>query len=162
MNPNNINYFEVKIPENKSPKKFTFTERRAEILQLIMEAGHPGNIHQTKLAERYGVTQGQISQDISAIRKNFNKQSKEDIEFITEIVYQKCIKSLLKEKKYLDASKVIESWNKWLFNTGKLDKAPEKIQMVEDNYSYLKKIYDDTVKRKSGKTAGKGNKGKKH
>ena len=48
-----VNHEAVDIPDDKPPSEYHRTERRAEILQLIETAGHPGSISPTRLADRY-------------------------------------------------------------------------------------------------------------
>ena len=50
-----VNYEAVDIPDDKPPSEYHWTERRAEILQLIEKAGHPDSISPTRLADRYDV-----------------------------------------------------------------------------------------------------------
>ena len=85
---NKIDYFSVKIPKEKEPDKYSYIERRADILKLIMEAGHPRAITQTKLAETYKVSQPQIHKDVEAIKDFFGSISdKKTVNMITETVY---------------------------------------------------------------------------
>ena len=50
-----VNHEAVDIPDDKPPSEYHWTERRAEILQLIAKAGHPDSISPTRLADRYDV-----------------------------------------------------------------------------------------------------------
>ena len=120
-------YRSVEIPEDKPPSEYHWTERRAEILTLIEEAGHPAKISPTRLAERYGVSKGQISQDKSRLQEYIVSNIDETkVDGITETVYQKSIKELMDNGEYKDAVKAVESWNDWLMNRGKVDKEPDK------------------------------------
>ena len=124
---NEPNYRATNLPEDKPPSEYTYVERRAEILSLIEEAGHPRAISQTRLADRYDVSQGQISQDIDRLRTYINENIDEDaVDAITETVYQKSIKELVSNGDYKDAVKAVESWNDWLMKRGKVDKEPDK------------------------------------
>lgn len=127
---NKIDYAKVEIPEGLNPEDYHYTHRRAEILKLIVAKGHPRAISQTQLAKRYGVSQGQISHDIKALGESFNAGREEnDIKFITEVVYQKCIKKLLDKEDYKGAAQVLSGWNEWLFNTGKVRKEADRIKV---------------------------------
>jgi len=53
---------------NKPRTEWHYTHRRAELLQLVREAGHPDDLNQTELAERYGVSQQQMSKDLARPR----------------------------------------------------------------------------------------------
>lgn len=122
------NFNTIEIPKNKKPERYNYRERRAEIITLILEAGHPGSISQTKLAQRYGVTQPQIHKDINAIKKLVIEKIGNDAKFISEIVYRKAIKEYMKNEEYEKAIRVLESWNGWLFSVGAQDKVPEGTQ----------------------------------
>ena len=127
---NDIDYRAVNVPEDKPPSEYTYVERRAETLQLIEEAGHPRAISQTRLAERYGVSQGQISQDIDRLRTFITDNIDEDtVDSITETVYQKSIRELVENGNYKDAVKAVESWNDWLMDRGKVNKEPDKHEL---------------------------------
>ena len=66
---NEPDYRAVNVPEDKPPSEYTYVERRAETLQLIEQAGHPRAINQTRLAERYGCDQSNISNDVIVLRE---------------------------------------------------------------------------------------------
>ena len=124
---NEPDYRMVNIPNDKPPAEYTYVERRAEILQLIEEAGHPRAVSPVRLGERYGVTHGQISQDIDRLKTYINEHIDEKtVDSITETVYQKSIKELMDNGDYKDAVKAVESWNDWLMDRGKVDKEPDK------------------------------------
>jgi|SRR6056297_984562 len=120
-------YRATNVPETKPAAEYSYVERRAEMLQLIEEAGHPRAISQTRLADRYGVTQGQISQDIDRLRTYINDTIDTDtVDAITETVYQKSIKELIEKDEHYKAVKAVESWNDWLMDRGKVEKEPDK------------------------------------
>jgi len=120
-------YRATNVPEDKAPKDYSYVERRAEILKLIEEAGHPRAISQTRLADRYGVSQGQLSQDVDRLRTYINENIDETtVDSITETVYQKSIRELVDNGDYKDAVKAVESWNNWLMDRGKVEKEPDK------------------------------------
>ena len=124
---NEPDYRAVNVPEDKPPSEYTYVERRAETLQLIEQAGHPRAINQTRLAERYDVSQGQISQDVDRLRSFIVENIDSDtVDSITETVYQKSVQELMSNGEYKDAVKAVESWNDWLMDRGKVAKEPDK------------------------------------
>ena len=124
---NDPDYRAVNVPEDKPPSEFTYVERRAETLQLIEQAGHPRAINQSRLADRYDVSQGQISQDVDRLRSYIVANIDETtVDSITETVYQKSVQELMSNGEYKDAVKAVESWNDWLMDRGKVDKEPDK------------------------------------
>jgi hypothetical protein len=60
--PDGPDYRSVDLP-SKPPEEYSYKERRARLLQLIVEHGHPDAINQTEMADRFGVTHQQISKD---------------------------------------------------------------------------------------------------
>lgn len=123
-----IDYRTIEVPEDEPPKEYTYAERRAEILKLIERAGHPRAINQSQLADRYGCTQGNISNDVSVLREYIAENIDErTVDSITETVFQKAIQELVSNDEYMDAVKAVEKWNDWMFDRGKVDKEPEQI-----------------------------------
>jgi len=124
---NEPDYRAVNVPEGKPPSEYTYVERRAETLKLIEQAGHPRAINQTRLADRYDVSQGQISQDVDRLRSFIVENIDSDtVDSITETVYQKSVQELMSNGEYKDAVKAVESWNDWLMDRGKVAKEPDK------------------------------------
>jgi len=125
-----IDYRAVNVPEQKPPGEYSYVERRAEQLQLIEEAGHPRAISQTRLADRYDVSQGQISQDIDRLRTYITEHIDETkVDAITETVYQKAISELVDQGEYMEAVKATEKWNNWLMDRGKVEEEPDKVDV---------------------------------
>lgn len=108
----------MNIPEAKNPQDYTPDERRAEILQILESTGHPKMVSQSQLAIRYGVSQQQISKDMVVLREKIKRQFGDDIHLTNYIVYNKALMELMTQGRYLDAVRVLESWNEWLFSMG--------------------------------------------
>jgi len=142
-----IDYAVVRIPEKKNPKKYSFKERRAEILKLIYQAGHPYKVAQQTLADRYSVTQSQIAHDMRELREYVKGNYGKNIHLVTDIVYNRAVAELMSEGNWKQAAEVQKMQIDWLFNTGKLDKTPDKLQ-VETGTSYedVKAKYDEIIK----------------
>jgi len=127
-----MGYKDVPIPKDKDPKEYNHVERRAEMLRMMLAAGHPDNITQVTLASRYGVSQAQISHDKKALMEEFNKQLGEDATFITEIIYRRVTQELMRgdnKDKYL-ATKVVKDWNDWLYMMGAQQRTRDKIDTM--------------------------------
>lgn len=124
-------YSNVEIPTEKPREEFTYAERRAEILKLILTAGHPGLVSRTELAKMYGKTHQQISLDIKAIVDGVREWMGKDADLVTQSVYEKAVKSHLKSddlKDHAKAADLISKWNEYLWNSGIKRKAPESIE----------------------------------
>jgi len=135
---------DVIIKEGKDPKEYTHLERRKELLDLIMQVGHPKGMNQTKLAKRYGKTQSMISRDIKAIANEIKKNMGSDAELITYAVYHKAIEELTRTDIF-KAVQVLEKWNNFLFDSGVKQKAAAEISVKGE--IDLSKAYEE-YKRK--------------
>lgn len=141
---NETDYRTVAVPEDKTPGDYHWTERRAEILQLVEEAGHPRKINQARLADRYGVSTAQICKDMKRLRKFITENIDEErVDSITEIVYQKAVSELMDNGEYKDAVKAVESWNDWLMKRGRVDKEPDTHEIEGDGIVFNFQQPDD-------------------
>ena len=124
-----VDYTAIEIPEDKTPEEYHWTERRAEILQLIEKAGHPGSISPTRLARRYGVTKGQISQDKSRLQEFItDRLNEERVDAITATVFEKSIKELMDNNEYRNAAKTAAEWHDWLTDRGHVSQEPDRLE----------------------------------
>lgn len=132
---NNIDYSNVDIPNDKSPENYHYTERRAEILQLIFNAGSPSRISQTGLAKRYGVTQGQISQDVDALGDFVDEALGQRAKLTTRAAFERVIDDLLEEDDWRAkkaAWDIVMDWSEWLADRGALDREPRRSELDVD------------------------------
>lgn len=122
-------YSAVKIP-SKPPTEFHWTERRAELLQLIRQVGHPRAINQTELAERYGVSQQQISKDLDRLASHVEEHLGDRRALITESVFHRSINGLLEEGDYRKAAQTVTDWNEWLTEHKDKEEIREEIEAL--------------------------------
>jgi hypothetical protein len=147
-----VNYEAVDIPDDKPPSEYHWTERRAEILQLIEKAGHPDSISPTRLADRYDVSKSQISQDKSRLQEFIVEQIDEPaVDAITSTVFQTAVRELMDNDEYRKAAKTVADWNDWLGDRGHVEREPDRL---EANVSTLddesKEILRETLRRRRG------------
>lgn len=123
--------------ESERPKKeWSVDERRAYLLTLVREHGHPDNIpmRQKDIGEAFGKTQQQISHDMDMIRKYLRFYAGDKAISTTELVAQKAVTEGLEEansaKDYYDIMRTQLEYNEWLFELGRLERQPRK-QKVE-------------------------------
>lgn len=122
-----IDYASISIPDGKSPTEYTYTERRAEILSLIEEAGHPDQLNQTRLADRYGTSQSNISKDFKRLRDYYGKTLGRHRLTISETVYRKAVREYVDRGEFKKAVDVLESWNEWLREEGVREAEPAEL-----------------------------------
>lgn len=127
-----MGYKEVHIPSGKDPEEYTYHERRAELLQAAIEAGHPDMLNRTRFAERYDVSQPTITRDIQALQEEIHEDLSSDAEFVTATIYRRAIREKADRGDWMEAVSIAESWNEWLFNIGEQEKAPDKMEMDLD------------------------------
>jgi len=124
-----VDYRSIGIPEDKPPNEYHWTERRAEILELIETAGHPDSISPTRLAKRYGVSKGQISQDKDRLRGFIaDRLNAERVDAITATVFEAAVRELMENDEYRKAAQTVRDWNTWLADRGHVGREPERIE----------------------------------
>ena len=130
-----MGYSEVPIPEDKEKNQYSYLERRAEILKIIVAAGHPHNINQAELARMYGVTPQMLSKDMKAIKEEFLKHSTTDAEFITQTIFSKALKKMAKTDDPMilfKAAQLAKEWNDWLFDIGRQKRTPQEMNIKSE------------------------------
>lgn len=123
---NQRDYYHVDVPSQKPPEDYEWWERRAEILNLILERGSPHGVTQNRLAERYDVSKSQISQDMDRLREHVDEHLGRSAKMTTRALYQKTIETLRDEGEYREAFEVVMEWNRWLQDIGQQETEPEK------------------------------------
>lgn len=105
----------------KDPKKYTFVERRTELIKTIVQVGHPKAISQTALSKHYGVSQSQISQDL----KKISDEIKDDLIFSAELIMHTVFnKAILKGiqstsfKENAEAARLAKMWMEYMMDVG--------------------------------------------
>jgi hypothetical protein len=125
-------YSAVDLP-SKDRKEYSYVERRAELLQLIEEAGHPAALNQTELAGQYGVTQQQISKDFDRlanhVRTRFDDRDRRG--FVVDSVVNRAIRGLLEEGEYRKAAKTAIELDEWKTDFADLTRLHEKVSELE-------------------------------
>jgi hypothetical protein len=146
-----VNYEAVDIPDDKPPSEYHWTERRAEILQLIEKAGHPDSISPTRLADRYDVSKSQISQDKSRLQEFIVEQIDEPaVDAITSTVFQTAVKELMDNDEYRKAAKTVADWNDWLGDRGHVEREPDRLEANVNVDDESKEILRETLRRRRG------------
>lgn len=124
---NQPNYRRIEIPDAKQPTDYTYTERRAEIYQMMRRQKSP-NLEQTQtqLANRYGVCQQQISKDLDRIRESLNAYYGDDVKLRLDMLFETGIEDLLEAGETYKAMQVAEMLADYMFETGGLDRVPDE------------------------------------
>lgn len=125
-------YSTVDLP-SKDRTEYSYVERRAELLQLVEEAGHPAALNQTELASQYGVSQQQISKDFDRlathIRARFDDRDRRG--FVVDSVVNRAIRGLLEDGEYRKAAKTAIELDEWKTEFADLARLHEKVSELE-------------------------------
>jgi len=124
-------YAAVNIP-SKPPTEYGHVERRAELLQQVRDLGHPSMIHQGEAAERYGVSQQQISKDLDRIAEYVDENLGARHELTIDAVFQRSIEGLLEEGEYRKAARTAKDYDEWVTSRTDLDEIQEQLEFLRD------------------------------
>lgn len=128
-----MGYVDVDTPSEKPPTEYNHVERRAEILRLILRAGHPDmRPTQERLAQRYGVAQSTISRDLDAIADEIAGALGEHDMRDAWVVVRSSIRELKEQGEHYRAAKLQLDWLDWLGRAGHIQLAPERHEVKQD------------------------------
>ena len=125
-------YSEIEPPDDKPPEEYTYNERRAEILNLIEQKGHPWGFNYAQLGRRYGVTRQQISKDFDRLKDWYQDKIGGDAKVSSDLAYRRIVQEHMDNGEYNKARKALDSWNGWLQETGHQEKEPEEYEIEHD------------------------------
>jgi hypothetical protein len=125
-------YSSVEVP-SKPPAEFTYQERRADLLRQIRDLGHPSLINQVEAADRYDVSQSQISKDLDRLAESVRDHvvDRDRRAFTVDTVVRRSIQGLLNEGEYRKAAKTAMEWDGWLTEFHDLTELAERIEAIE-------------------------------
>lgn len=120
------NYHEVTLPDDKPRDEYSYTERRAAILKVMEQRGHPWGLNKSQLARQFGVSDVQIHKDLDRIKEYYSNRIGTDAKSATEIAYKRILQEQLDNDELDKARRTLDSWNSWLQDTGHQEKEPDK------------------------------------
>jgi hypothetical protein len=126
MSGKKINYYDVDVPSDKDPSDFTYAQRRAEILQEILDAGHPRLIDKSGLANRYDVANSTITNDIDEIADSIKDHMGRRADLLFQSIYASVIEELRDEGDRKELRHWLKDFKEFLQERGKIEKEPEK------------------------------------
>jgi len=124
-------YENIPIPDGKDPADYKWTERRAEILQIIKRVGGPWEVKQVDLARRYGVSESQISQDMDRLRSYLSEQIGRDAKMLSRVLLEKAVSHRLDDDDPESAFGLVMQWNTWLQSIGEQEQAPARHEVEQ-------------------------------
>ena len=135
---NQPDYAAVSIP-SEPPTEYDHVERRAELLQQVRDLGHPSMIHQGEAAERYGVSQQQISKDLDRIAEYVEANLGARHELTIDAVFQRSIQGLLEEEEYRKAARTAKDYDEWVTGRTDLEEIQEQLEFLKDAHQEQQK-----------------------
>lgn len=124
------NYAAAEIP-SKPPTEYDHVERRAALLQQVRDLGHPSMIHQGEAADRYGVSQQQISKDLDRIAEFVGDRLGTRHELTIDAVFQRSIQGLLEEGDYRKAAQTAKEYDEWVTDRTDLEEMQDQLEFLE-------------------------------
>ncbi|SDG45587.1 DeoR/GlpR family DNA-binding transcription regulator [Halorientalis regularis] len=124
-------YESLELP-TKPPSEYSWRERRKELLQLVKQAGHPDALNQTELAERYGVSQQQISKDLDRLAEYASDTLGQRRDLVSEAVFHRAMEGLMEQEEYRKAARTVADWNEWLDHRVEIAELRDRLDRVED------------------------------
>jgi len=131
-------YTAVEIPATP-PSEYGHVERRAELLQQVRDLGHPSMVHQGEAAERYGVSQQQISKDLDRIAEYVEENLGARHELTIDAVFQRSIEGLLEEGEYRKAARTAKDYDEWVTDRTDLEEIQEQLEFLKDAHQEQQK-----------------------
>lgn len=141
-------YATVRIPSAADRPKWewSYEERQAFLFEKLREYGTPGNLpkSQTEYGEEFGVAQQQISKDIERVRRYIAAHAGDRAVSKAAMLANRAVEELAEE----DPKKAMDTWLdycEFLFDTGAMDRAPDKkqVQTYNVNESVDEGLSDD-------------------
>jgi len=121
-------YSAIEPPEGKPPEEYTYNERRAEILQLIEQKGHPWGFNKSQLGRRYGVSCEQIRKDFDRLKDWYDDRIGDDAKQASDLAYRRIVQEHMDNGNYEKARRALDSWNGWLQDTGEQETEPDQLE----------------------------------
>jgi hypothetical protein len=129
-----VDYSAIPIPEDKAPHEYTYNERRAEILRMMEQKGHPWGFNYSQLARRYGpegdsMHHSTIQNDFEKLREWYKERVGNDAKETSELAYTRIIREHLNNGNLEKARRALDSWNDWLQDTGEQPTEPDELRL---------------------------------
>lgn len=130
--PDGPDYISIDLP-SKPPEEYDYRQRRARLLQLITEHGHPDAINQTEMADRFGVSQQQISKDIDRLGAYVHGQvlDRDQRALIVQSVTNRALRGLLDDGEYRKAAKTAMEYDEWATEFIDLSEMAAEIELLK-------------------------------
>lgn len=116
-------------PDQTPYEEWTVHQRRAFLWQEVRNAGVPGAVNQSAIADKFCCDKSRISRDMKQIRKAMAATDDTRAAATAAAVYEKAVEELMADGEYMKAVRATDSWMEWLQDTGRQEKAAEKREL---------------------------------
>mgnify|MGYP000650919791 CR=1 FL=1 len=132
---NTVDYAAIS-PSSTPPTEYHWTERRAEILDIIEKKGHPSAVDQAQLADRYGVSESQISRDMDRLADHIRDrlENRGHRALVVDSVVQRCIQEMMSKGNFRAAAKTALEWDEFAANFADLEELAERVAELERSH----------------------------
>jgi DNA-binding transcriptional ArsR family regulator len=130
-----IDYAAVEIPAEPA-SEYHYTQRRAEILDIIEAKGHPDAVSRKELADRYDVSPSQISRDISRLADHVADRvgDRDHRAMFVESVVKRGVRELLDEGEHRAAVKSASDYAEWAREFHDLEELAEEVDRLKASH----------------------------
>ena len=126
LSPAERPYSEVILPEDKDKVDWSVNERRAFILdKIVNEYGLPDDVPRVKMGEKFGVSHAQIYKDVNILKEYMSSHLDTDFEAEAFALFKSAVRDLKDEDPY-KAVQVMEKWSGWLEDRGEVENESEE------------------------------------
>jgi hypothetical protein len=145
------NYERVSVPREKQPAEYSTHERRAAVLEEIVDAGEPSAVHQGNLADRFDVHESTISRDMDRIGESLLENIGAENAVIDAYAHmQQTVRDLREEGRIKWAWEVRKDWLDFLLEHGAVNRAAEEQKVDMDVRSRRSEVSYRVVREGDG------------
>lgn len=138
--------YENLVIESEDTTEYSVQERRKMLYKLVKEKGDPSMLPSyTSLGDRFGVTHGQISQDMKYVKQYIRENIGQEAKVRSQMIFNKAIEEKVEDEDWEDAVKMISEWNDWLFDIGaqqKHNKDDVNVAVGVDNRTQVNQLME--------------------
>jgi len=129
--PDRPNYRALSPPEDKAPDEYSYVERRAELYDLIEQAGHYRNLERStrELGRRFGVSHTTIQKDIRRILDWKSDHLGDNIDAELETLKTKAVQDALSNGEATTAYQIMSQHLRNLQSLGIKGETPEQLEV---------------------------------
>jgi len=130
---NTIDYMQVQIPEDLPQRRYNYIQRRAELLQEILQTGSSKLLVRKDLAKVYGVNKSTISRDIQNLEEYMaDAFDQSSAKALINTAFIKIYHQMIQNGEIKDAWKVVKEFKDYLQELGILPKSAEQVEHIGD------------------------------